>query len=315
MERLFDLPAHPLLVHFPVVAIPAVALAGIWIAISPSGRRKYGPLVVVAAVVTVITTFLAAASGNALSDALELTDDHIGDHRSLGNVLRILVLLMGVFIAGVVALGDRSYNKRQAAVEAATASDGQLDTEPPSTALATVVRLGAIAFGLLSIVWVIRTGHEGAKSVWEGQLRDDESAAAVTTEATTVAPATTSEAVTTPDDDDDDHEDDDDDDKEADDETVASTEAPETTLASVTEVEDIDPVAIYAANCARCHGDDGVGTRGPNLVNFSEKYPEPGPAITLINEGKGGMPAFGTKLSADEISALVDHLYTAFNGS
>lgn len=310
MERLFDLPAHPLLVHFPVVAIPVVALAGIWIAISPSARRQYGVVVVIAAVVTVVATFLAAASGDALTEALELPDDHIGDHRGLGNVLRFFVLLMGVSIAGVVALGDRTYEKRQAAVDAASNSEEDIVNEPPSTTIATMFRIGVLLFALLSIVWVIRTGHEGAKAVWEGQLRDDETSAVVDTTAdtstdtavpttTTEAPATTTAPETTA--------------AEAADETTAApetTEAPETTVAG-----DIDPVAIYAANCARCHGDDGIGTRGPNLTDFAADYPDPAPAITLITEGKGGMPSFGTKLSAAEIVALVDHLPTAFETS
>lgn len=306
MERLFDLPAHPLLVHFPVVAIPVVALLGIWIALSPSARKQYGVVVLIAAVITFIATFLAVESGKALADAFQLGDENIGTHKSLGELLRVFVFVLTICIAGVVFLGDRTYEKRQAAVDAQADAGSETETAsaPPSTALTTVMRVGAVVFGLLSIVWVIRTGHSGAESVWDGQLPDDEAAAAVIVDpaeldtaepdadeatATTIEETTTTSSTTTP-----------------------STTVVETTVTEATPVAAIDPERIYAANCSRCHGVDGIGTRGPNLTNFAEHFPTPEPAIAIITNGQSGMPQFGSSLSAEEIAALVDYLPTAF---
>ena len=85
-------------------------------------------------------------------------------------------------------------------------------------------------------------------------------------------------------------------------EEVSTEEAP--------EVQEIDSEAIFASNCARCHGGDRSGGRGPALL--PERLTQD-PAIyqTTITNGSGGMPSFSTKLSADEISALVEYILTA----
>ena len=276
MERLFDLPAHPLLVHFPVVAIPVVSLLGIWIALSPSARKQYGLVVLITAVITFVATFLAVESGKALADAFQLGDENIGNHKSLGELLRVFVFVLTVCIAGVVFLGDRTYEKRQAAVDAQVDTDSETESasSPPSTALTTAMRVGAVVFGLLSIVWVIRTGHSGAESVWDGQLPDEGAAAAIVdtaelddAETTTTSPSpttTVAETTSTP-------------------STEPSTTVAETSEVEATTVAAIEPERLYAANCARCHGVDGIGTRGPNLTEFAELYPTPEPALSLIH--------------------------------
>jgi mono/diheme cytochrome c family protein len=73
------------------------------------------------------------------------------------------------------------------------------------------------------------------------------------------------------------------------------------------EVQEIDAEAIFAANCARCHGADRSGGRGPALL--PERLTKD-PAIyqTTITNGSGGMPSFNNKLSSDEISALVEFI-------
>ena len=73
MLRLFGLPAHPLLVHFPVVAIPTLSLVALIMAIRPAFRERYGIAISLLGVVTTIATFLAAASGEALSDEFGFT--------------------------------------------------------------------------------------------------------------------------------------------------------------------------------------------------------------------------------------------------
>lgn len=149
MSRLFGLPAHPLLVHFPVVAIPALSIIALFIAFRPSFRERYGLPTVLLGVVTTIATFLAAASGESLSDEFGFTDEVIGDHRSLGETLRLFVLGLTVTIIGVVAAARR-------------VSEG--DRSPAVLPLGVLV----LAFSALSMVWVIRTGHAGASSVWGG---------------------------------------------------------------------------------------------------------------------------------------------------
>lgn len=67
---------------------------------------------------------------------------------------------------------------------------------------------------------------------------------------------------------------------------------------------------IFKANCARCHGDDGSGTKngiplnsGHALHHSEEEY------FRQVTKGKEPkMPAFRGKLSDAEISAVVEHV-------
>lgn len=64
---------------------------------------------------------------------------------------------------------------------------------------------------------------------------------------------------------------------------------------------------LYQSSCVQCHGADGGGGRGPKLSGGAvvEAYPDLGTQIVVVREGKGGMPAFGDKLSTAEIEAVV----------
>lgn len=61
---------------------------------------------------------------------------------------------------------------------------------------------------------------------------------------------------------------------------------------------------IYSKNCARCHGAQGVkDSRTPNLQTIPLNKEE---LVNSITNGKNYMPAFGKKLSADDISNVAD---------
>jgi len=149
MLRLFDLPAHPLLIHFPIVAIPTLSIVAVVMALRPSFRKRYGITVALLGVVTTIATFLAVSSGQALSEEFGFTDEIIGTHRQLGETLRILVLGVTITVISMAALSRRE----------------NIDSKHPASLLSSV---GALALAALSMIWVIRTGHEGASSVWGG---------------------------------------------------------------------------------------------------------------------------------------------------
>jgi mono/diheme cytochrome c family protein len=74
----------------------------------------------------------------------------------------------------------------------------------------------------------------------------------------------------------------------------------------------IDAAALYANRCAGCHGGDGSGGIGPRLAGrVVAAFPDPAAQVVVVTEGRGGMPAFGGSLSAEEIAALVDYTRTA----
>lgn len=69
--------------------------------------------------------------------------------------------------------------------------------------------------------------------------------------------------------------------------------------------------AIFAANCAICHGDGGVGNEGPRLVDnpYVQLTGHAGVAQTVANGRLGvGMPAWGGVLTKDEIDKVVDYI-------
>ena len=77
---------------------------------------------------------------------------------------------------------------------------------------------------------------------------------------------------------------------------------------------------LYNRNCARCHGADGRGDtplgRTFSAPNFTDpewwtknpKLSHPRTMRAVIVRGKGGMPAFGKKLTSSEINLLVGRM-------
>ena len=77
-----------------------------------------------------------------------------------------------------------------------------------------------------------------------------------------------------------------------------------------------DGKALYAVNCASCHGEDGRNDRqGANRAMrlkkanaLSDKEWE-----TLVQNGRGEMPAFHNRLSLQEIHALREYVHRLTN--
>ena len=78
------------------------------------------------------------------------------------------------------------------------------------------------------------------------------------------------------------------------------------------EATPINGQELYESNCSRCHGIDGIGTRGPDLIDINTNVPDMQEAFDQIVNGGGGMPSFGSRLSDDEIQAMVDYVYSTF---
>ena len=86
-------------------------------------------------------------------------------------------------------------------------------------------------------------------------------------------------------------------------------------LVLVPALADGDGKALYDKKCALCHGKDGVAKKmATGSANLND--PEWQQAATLesiqknIVEGKGKMPDFQEKLSADEIHLISEYVKT-----
>jgi len=66
----------------------------------------------------------------------------------------------------------------------------------------------------------------------------------------------------------------------------------------------LDGQKLYTDNCAGCHGAKGVGSKTAPALTASNAD------RTKIEKGNvdKGMPAFGDKLTPDEITAILDYL-------
>ncbi len=74
-----------------------------------------------------------------------------------------------------------------------------------------------------------------------------------------------------------------------------------------------DPGAqVYAARCAGCHGSDGGGGVGPQLSDGKvvDAFPNAAGEVAVVTDGRGRMPAFGDRLSSEEIDQVVAYTRT-----
>ncbi|MGA8538266.1 MAG: cytochrome c [Terriglobales bacterium] len=67
---------------------------------------------------------------------------------------------------------------------------------------------------------------------------------------------------------------------------------------------------VFQKNCAKCHGKTAAGRHfgGPSLISEKTVASSTGELRNIIVNGKGRMPKYAGKLSADEIDALVQQI-------
>jgi cytochrome c6 len=78
-----------------------------------------------------------------------------------------------------------------------------------------------------------------------------------------------------------------------------------------------DAAKIFKANCELCHGTDGSGNTGPgkafhaqDLRSVETQKQSDAQLTETITRGREKMPAFGTKIKADDITKLVAYVRT-----
>jgi uncharacterized membrane protein len=162
ISKLFGLPAHPLLVHIPVVLIPIAAIGAVLMVLSRSWRARIGWLVVAAAGVSLVFVQLAIGSGEALEESVKKSD-LVDTHTHLGEeTLPYVAVFFVAVLAFMVADRWRSRRAREGDPEVTAAADRETWRDP----LMAVIAVAVLATSVLSGIWVYRAGHSGAESVW-----------------------------------------------------------------------------------------------------------------------------------------------------
>ena len=151
LKTLFGLPAHPLLVHVPVVLIPLVAIGAVAIVAVPTWRPVLGWVLVALAGASLVGVQLAMGSGEALEEHVARSY-WLHRHTDLADSMRPLALVLFVLMLAFVLVDRR---RRSSA-----ASTGVAHRATP--VLAVLLVLG----GAVATARIVQVGHYGAKASW-----------------------------------------------------------------------------------------------------------------------------------------------------
>ncbi len=150
------LPAHPLIVHLPVMLVP-LALIGAIAALARPGWRPWAlPLTALGATGSLLGVQLAMMSGEGLEELSGEKEALIERHSQLAEQARPIVFLFFLCAVGA-AIAYRMAHQEGNARKAQFAK-----------ALVPLMALSVLT-GVLSTAWVYRTGHTGAESVWKDE--------------------------------------------------------------------------------------------------------------------------------------------------
>lgn len=159
VDTINGLPAHPLLVHVVVVAIPVTAVLAILAVTWPAARRRLGLAPLIAAVIAVVAIPLTTSAGEWLQ-AHKKPSELISRHAELGDqliywVAPLALLLLVWWAMGTATVADSLRSKSVAA----NRIGGALLT----------VAIVVLAVG--SVVTVYRIGDSGSQSVWHDAFK------------------------------------------------------------------------------------------------------------------------------------------------
>jgi hypothetical protein len=159
IHRAFGLPAHPLILHVPVILIPVLGLILLVAAARPGFFQRYALAIGAFAVVTLASTILTVGAGKAFREERSNFDNahRLSEHAQSGERLRLVLVLLTAVVLSAVLLSQARPGSRLGFLSKAAASPGI------RVALRALFALGAVA----AIFLVIRTGHLGAQLTWQ----------------------------------------------------------------------------------------------------------------------------------------------------
>ncbi len=90
--------------------------------------------------------------------------------------------------------------------------------------------------------------------------------------------------------------------------TQEQTTTQETTTESSGNTQAAAGKEVFTSNCGGCHTLADAGTNGSQGPNLDEVGPSESKVQTQVTNGGGGMPAFGDRLSAEQIQAVAAYV-------
>lgn len=144
LDLINGLPAHPLLVHAPVVLVPLTSLLLIALAFFPKLQKNYLNLAVAGATVSLVVSKLAESSGEELSERVGLPVEHAEAGERL---VQVCVLLLLITLAWFYLIRKNSKS--------------------------VLIRITGYLVSLIAVAAMFVTyqaGHSGAKTTWEKRI-------------------------------------------------------------------------------------------------------------------------------------------------
>jgi hypothetical protein len=165
--QISGLPAHVLIVHFVVVAVPLTALLLVAAAVWPAARARLGGWLPLLALVTLASVPLATHAGEWLERRVG-PDPLVRRHAELGDTLLPWAIGLAVVAVAVWAL-----DRRPARVHAlAATADRPADARPAwaGTPARVVLAVLALVVAVGAVVQVYRIGESGSKAAWHDRV-------------------------------------------------------------------------------------------------------------------------------------------------
>jgi hypothetical protein len=171
MDTVFGLPAHPLLVHIPIVLLPLSAIGVVLMLVRRSWRAQLRWIVLALAIAGTGGAVLAASAGEHLEGRIVAAQGPAAaaawhDHAELGDVARNVSILYLVAAAAFVLvpwwLDRRATSDAPPGAPASAPSRGT-----PRWADVTLAVL-VVAAAVGTVTTIVYAGHTGSKAVWQG---------------------------------------------------------------------------------------------------------------------------------------------------
>lgn len=159
------LPAHPLLLHVPVVLIPVTAIAAIAVMVKPEWLTRWGIALAVVSIVTMSSAFITMQAGGALRGALDLHGQaahYVSQHSQAADILAVVYIAFTATL--IVAFAARRISTGR------PTGLGIVDRPLSPPAVFTALRVAVIVLAILAGFFTFRVGDLGAKAVWAGKL-------------------------------------------------------------------------------------------------------------------------------------------------
>lgn len=166
MDTLFGLPAHPFLVHIPIVLLPFAAAGVIVMVVKPAWHQRYRWVVLVMGAIGTLGAVLAASAGEELERRIAAVEGPAAasswaHHADLGDTARLVAVVFFVLLAAYVLVPW--WQQRRQGEPPSTGPSSPTSGRGLRLTLAALAVVGAAA----SVTTIIQAGHTGSKSVWQ----------------------------------------------------------------------------------------------------------------------------------------------------